>query len=297
MGTANIPAATDGTPIPAAHHNSLRDAELVHKVPRNSSGNATDLAGSMGTSIYRWLMGYFQGLTIGVAANLVRIAESSGVLQFYFSGSNTLGATISVNGINAQYIEPGTLNFLAFADLEAPILRYYEYTADDTLTLPSWVLGIMYELCGGGGGGGGGSGAGNITFYGPTPGSGGGGASGAPVESGVQKVTGGITLTISVGDGGAPGAGGTNKNAGAQGRMLISMLLPGSEAVEAVRLELLRSIISWMVLTGRIRNIIQAERLRADRLAGAAVRVAGAEVIARRMGNRAAAAAADWADV
>jgi len=64
MGTDPITAASDGTVIPAADHNSLRSAFLEDLVPRNTSGIATTLAGDLGTSSLEFLKahiasGYF----------------------------------------------------------------------------------------------------------------------------------------------------------------------------------------------------------------------------------------------
>ncbi len=52
MGIANIPSATDGTPIPASDHNAIANALKGDLVPRNSSGNATANAGNLGTNTF-----------------------------------------------------------------------------------------------------------------------------------------------------------------------------------------------------------------------------------------------------
>lgn len=52
MGTANVPAATDGLVIPASDHNSLRNAMIGDQVPRNSSGDPTANEGDLGTVTY-----------------------------------------------------------------------------------------------------------------------------------------------------------------------------------------------------------------------------------------------------
>ncbi len=54
MGTANIPAASDGTIIPAADHNALASALKDNLVPRNASGDAEADAGELGTDTYPW---------------------------------------------------------------------------------------------------------------------------------------------------------------------------------------------------------------------------------------------------
>ena len=54
MGLANIPSAADGTPIPSSDHNALAAALKGDLVPRNSSGNATEDAGQLGTPTFPW---------------------------------------------------------------------------------------------------------------------------------------------------------------------------------------------------------------------------------------------------
>lgn len=54
MGTQNIPQATDGSVIPAADHNSLRNVLIGDLVPRNTSGSAANESGSLGTSTYQF---------------------------------------------------------------------------------------------------------------------------------------------------------------------------------------------------------------------------------------------------
>jgi hypothetical protein len=65
MGIGNINSATDGTTIPSAHHNSLKDALCVDVVPRNVSGVVTNEAGSLGSSTFVWLYAFMRRLFIG----------------------------------------------------------------------------------------------------------------------------------------------------------------------------------------------------------------------------------------
>lgn len=83
-----------------------------------------------------------------------------------------------------------------------------EYTSSGTLLVPSGVTEVtVIELIGAGGGGGGGQASAN------TAGGGGGGAGGS-VSNFVAKVTGGATLTITLGTGGAHGTPGNPGSAG-----------------------------------------------------------------------------------
>lgn len=55
MGTDTIAARTDGTTILATHPNVIRSALCGDLVPRNASGIATALAGSLGSTTYPFL--------------------------------------------------------------------------------------------------------------------------------------------------------------------------------------------------------------------------------------------------
>lgn len=87
MGTNNIPAATDSTIIPADHHNKIRTALIGDIVPRNSSANAEDEAGSVGQSGFRWLQGYIKTLFVGSVADNISLSSSSGDLIISVGGN------------------------------------------------------------------------------------------------------------------------------------------------------------------------------------------------------------------
>lgn len=55
MGTDTIPTRSDGTTILATHPNVIRSALCGDLVPRNASGEATSIAGSLGTTTYPFL--------------------------------------------------------------------------------------------------------------------------------------------------------------------------------------------------------------------------------------------------
>lgn len=60
MGTTTIPSRSDTQTIFAAHENTMRDALLIDIVPRNSSGVATDGAGSLGNASLKWLKAHIE---------------------------------------------------------------------------------------------------------------------------------------------------------------------------------------------------------------------------------------------
>lgn len=85
--------------IPATHHNANRSAMTEDFVPRNSSAVATDAAGSIGTSAFRWLIGYLKTLYVGSVADNISIT------------SNTSDCIIKVGGTERARI-PLTIGLL-----------------------------------------------------------------------------------------------------------------------------------------------------------------------------------------
>lgn len=77
MGTNTIPEATDGTIIPASNHNSLRDALKQDIVPRNASGVATNNAGSLGTSSFKFSDILIEGGILRSRLAAINIQETS----------------------------------------------------------------------------------------------------------------------------------------------------------------------------------------------------------------------------
>lgn len=77
MGNDTIPARSGGQTITAQFFNLLRSVLGVDIVPRNSSGVATDDAGGLGTSVYRFGKSYIKSIVVGTAANNNEIAEGS----------------------------------------------------------------------------------------------------------------------------------------------------------------------------------------------------------------------------
>jgi len=81
MGTNNIPSAVSNQTIKASDHNAIRSAFIGDQVPRDASANASDAAGNMGTSAFRWLQGYIKNLFIGeVADNISIVADGSDMI-------------------------------------------------------------------------------------------------------------------------------------------------------------------------------------------------------------------------
>ena len=108
--------ATDGTPIPASDHNSLKEALGITLVPRNSAGVATDLGGGLGSTVYRWATSYVNSLFIGAIASLISFEDSAGTLRVRVGGIVVaeFGATsFKINsGVN-NLLESNTTGFKA----------------------------------------------------------------------------------------------------------------------------------------------------------------------------------------
>jgi len=103
MGQNNVPAASDGNVIPASDHNSLRDALIGAVVPRNASGDATDIQADMGTSSFRWKDQYLQRIILGIASNLIVVEESpANVFKLSFNGNQRFSISDTVATILSQ---------------------------------------------------------------------------------------------------------------------------------------------------------------------------------------------------
>lgn len=98
MGTNTLLTATDGTPIPPSEHNGIKEALGVDLVPRNVSGVPTDVAGGLGTTVFRWATSYINKLFIGAVASGISFEDSSGDL------------VIKVNSVEVKRFIPGGIN-------------------------------------------------------------------------------------------------------------------------------------------------------------------------------------------
>lgn len=106
MGIGSLPTATDGNKIPASHNNAIKDALTANLVPRNTAGNATDVAGSFGTSTYRWIAGFFRRLFIGTAgssSNNIKLHRGGNAVLQVLAGDDTTDD--GVESINIAQID------------------------------------------------------------------------------------------------------------------------------------------------------------------------------------------------
>lgn len=210
MGTNNLTTKNPGDVISSTDPNQYKTAVTVDLVPRNISGVPTDIAGGLGSTLYRWLAGYIKTLYFGASASNLSIEEGTGADagNIWFKRAGTLKSRITAAGFDGAYI--GT-NSIAEASLTfTRKWRTKQITASGagTISIPSDVSFVWILAWGGGGGGAGSSGSGGST-------GGGGGAAGC-MASVYRPVTPGGTLTYSVGaatGNAAAGAAGATGNA------------------------------------------------------------------------------------
>jgi len=90
VGTNTIPQAVPNTIIPSTDHNSLRTALVGDHVPRSTGGAPVTLSGSVGTSSFRWLLGYIQKIFIGTAAQNISLEGDGSDLVIKVGGVENL---------------------------------------------------------------------------------------------------------------------------------------------------------------------------------------------------------------
>lgn len=223
MGLGTLPTAADGTVIPSTDHNSIKAALAEDFVPRNVSGVATAIGGSLGTALIPWLRAF-----IGAAGSKISIEESSGNLIFKLNALTVL--TIEpANGLLGAGIKDGTITAAKMAPGVLPTIVTQTFNSSGTFNVPATVSEVFVKMISGGGGaaeggfanGSAGGNGGNF-FHGPisvTPSAaitvtiGGGGSGGnAPASSTVGAGTIGGTTSfgaLSI-PGGQPAVGGTS---------------------------------------------------------------------------------------
>lgn len=82
MGTNNYATKNPGDVISSDDPNQYKTGLTGDVVPRNSSGVPTDVFGSLGSTVYRWLNTFTSKIYIGLTASGLSIEEDSGDLIF-----------------------------------------------------------------------------------------------------------------------------------------------------------------------------------------------------------------------
>lgn len=106
MGVNTIPERTDGTTIFAAWANDIRAALVGDFVPRNTNAIATDQAGSLGSTSYKWLNAFLHNLYVYNSTTRTKIQRASGGSNHDITLPNALPSvrkvmTLDENGIIA----------------------------------------------------------------------------------------------------------------------------------------------------------------------------------------------------
>jgi len=90
MSTNTIPERQEGTTIFASWANDIRTAIYGDFVPRNTSAVATDQAGSLGSTSFKWLSAYLHNLYIYNSTLRTRILRASGGSNYDWNLPNDL---------------------------------------------------------------------------------------------------------------------------------------------------------------------------------------------------------------
>lgn len=124
MGTNNYQTKNPGDVITHEDPNQYKTGLTGDVVPRNTSGVPTDIFGSLGATIYRWLNTFTEKLYIGAVASGLSIEEDTGTLIFKIAGVekariNASGLTISSHGL-AKVIS-SNFNFTTTSKVEVDV--------------------------------------------------------------------------------------------------------------------------------------------------------------------------------
>lgn len=87
MGTNVLTEAVANQIIPPEHHNELVEALLQIVPPRDGNRLPSDLAGQLGSSLYRWAFAYINDLRIGTASNSLKMYEGSAGVIYIENGN------------------------------------------------------------------------------------------------------------------------------------------------------------------------------------------------------------------
>jgi len=129
LGDNTLTTRSDGNTIPATDHNEVLQALSIDLVPRNNSNAAEDVAGALGTSLYRWLRAYIGEIYIGDAANNLKITEpGAGILRISIPNNDyielTQGAiSIYTNGNKKFSVDDNGISWTSQDDNTIPALK------------------------------------------------------------------------------------------------------------------------------------------------------------------------------
>lgn len=216
MGTTTFATKSPGDIISSADPNQYKSGLVGDHVPRNASGVPTDLAGGLGSTLYRWASSYIKRIYVGTAAEEVWI-DGTGTVFRVGIGTVTKMQVGTEGLVGSVSSAPGTWILSMFTSTERPVLRCATFFSSGNFTAPTDGTNVIIWASGGGGGGGAGGRADNPG----QAGGGGGGAGAKPELVCVQNLTAGSVYAVSIGGGGtagtAPGSGVGTAHGGAGG--------------------------------------------------------------------------------
>lgn len=145
MGINNIPTATDGTTIPSADHNAIKEALSIDNVPRNTDGEAVANAGKIGTTAFPWeraniTAGYF------AAGIVMPFHDYNGAIPIPQGWLKCTGQLINETNYDATHGGGSWAQFIGTSPLDGKltpnltnkyIVGSTTTTADGTVTIPS----------------------------------------------------------------------------------------------------------------------------------------------------------------
>lgn len=211
MGTNNLETKNPGDVISSADPNQYKTALGQDHVPRNSSGVPTDVAGGLGSTLYRWATSYINKIFFGVAGEQCAIENTGSNLRFLIG--NTLKALIDTNGIDGQYMKLASVADDKLAKPKRFQIKTITTVGANGVTMPSDTTYGWASGCGAGGGGGGGGGGPGGQY-----GDGGGGGGGARIFMNIPiKFTASASLTVTIPAGGTAGSSGGGTGDGGNG--------------------------------------------------------------------------------
>lgn len=119
MGNETIPERLSGQTIVKSFFNILRDVLASNHVPRNSSGVATDQAGDLGESSFRWGTSYLKEVIMGVVASGMKMSENGTSYRFdaatgkdfAFYINSVLKGFIDVDGMDGTHLKDETVPY------------------------------------------------------------------------------------------------------------------------------------------------------------------------------------------
>lgn len=111
---------------------------IVPRIDSAGSGVPTDIAGDIGSTVYRWANAYIKKLFIGTPANGIAVADNAGKLSLEVAGSEELRFASTHRSVTEDGSDPGEggICFSSDVDFSTSSTSYVDVTnASVTLTI------------------------------------------------------------------------------------------------------------------------------------------------------------------